>query len=188
MWTPRIIDVLEGFGVRGTFFVVGERADRARDVVSALATAGHEVANHSWSHRSLWFCGPQRTSSEIARCHDLLGELTGAAPRYFRPPWGMVNAAMFGVLRRLDERCVFWSIQPEGLRPQSADDQVASVVRRARAGAIVDLHDAEGVTGAPGRLVDALPPMIAALREAGYDLVPLRELLVTPPAAPRRSA
>ena len=172
--------MLEGFGVRGTFFLVGERADRARDVVNALAVAGHEVANHSWSHRSLWFCGPRRTSSEIVRCHELLGEVTGTAPRYFRPPWGMVNAAMFGTLRRVDERCVFWSVQSEGLRPQSADQQVASVVQRVRAGAIVDLHDAEGLAGAPERLAQALPPMIAALREAGYALVTLGELLGEP--------
>jgi peptidoglycan/xylan/chitin deacetylase (PgdA/CDA1 family) len=96
---------------------------------------------------------------------------------------------MFPTLRRVDERCVFWSIQPEGLRPRSAGRQVACVLQRARAGAIVDLHDAEGVAGAPGRLVDALPPMIAALREAGYDLVTLGELLAAPPreAPARRS-
>ena len=89
----------------------------------------------------------------------------------------MVNAAMFGALRRHGERCVFWSIQPEHLRPAPAAQQARDVLRRAHPGAIVDLHDAEGVRGAPGRLLTALPLMIDGLREAGYDFATVSELL-----------
>lgn len=176
-WTPRILEVLGQRGVRGTFFLVGARAARGPDVARAIAAAGHEIGNHSWSHRSLWLCGPRRTAVEIGRAHTLLTDLTGQAPRYFRPPWGMVNAAMFGALRRYGERCVFWSIQSEGLRRQPASTQAAFVVRRARPGAIVDLHDAEGVPGAPARLCQALPLMIDGLRAAGYDFATVAELL-----------
>jgi hypothetical protein len=89
----------------------------------------------------------------------------------------MVNAAMFGALRRHGEQCVLWSIQPEGLRPVSAAEQVREVLRRAHPGAIVDLHDAEGTRGAPVRLVAALAPVIDGLREMGYELVTVGELL-----------
>jgi peptidoglycan/xylan/chitin deacetylase (PgdA/CDA1 family) len=89
----------------------------------------------------------------------------------------MVNAAMFPALRRVGERCVFWSIQPEGRRPAPAERQVAHVLGRAHAGAIVDLHDAEGTPAAPGRLVHALPPMLDGLRERGYALTTVGELL-----------
>ena len=65
---------------------------------------------------------------------------------------------------------VFWSIQPEGLRPAPAEAQVAHVVGRAHPGAIVDLHDAEGTPGAPSRVLAALPAMIDGLRAAGYSL------------------
>jgi len=97
--------------------------------VRAIAGAGHEVGSHGWSHTSLWLCGPRRTETEIARTKNLLGYLTGAPPALFRPPWGMVNAAMFSALRRHRQRCVFWSIQPEGLRPAPAEAQVAHVLR-----------------------------------------------------------
>ncbi|MGH7325856.1 MAG: polysaccharide deacetylase family protein [Candidatus Rokuibacteriota bacterium] len=176
-WTPRILESLASRGARGTFFLVGQRAARAPDVVRAIALAGHEVANHSWSHRSLWLSGPARTEVEIGRSHLLLSELTGREPRHFRPPWGMVNAAMFVALRRWKERCVFWSIQPEGLRPRVAAGQAAHVIRRAHPGGIVDLHDAEGVAAAPTRLLEALPAMIDGLRDAGYTLVTVAELL-----------
>jgi peptidoglycan/xylan/chitin deacetylase (PgdA/CDA1 family) len=176
-WTPRILESLAGYGVPATFFLVGTRAARTPEVVRAIADSGHEIANHSWSHRSLWLCGPRRTEDEVARAHDLLGEISGRAPRHFRPAWGMVNAALPRALRRAGERCVFWSIQPEGLRPQPPASQAACVLGRAHPGAIVDLHDAEGVTGAPARLTEALPAMIEGLRAAGYNLVSLADLL-----------
>jgi peptidoglycan/xylan/chitin deacetylase (PgdA/CDA1 family) len=176
-WTPRVLDVLAHHGLRASFFLVGERAARAPEVVRAIAVAGHEIGNHGWSHTSLWLCGPRRTEREIGQSHTLLRDLTGHAPRHFRPPWGMVNAAVFRVLARLGERCVFWSIQPEGLRPVTGPEQAERVLRRAHPGAIVDLHDAEGTVGAPGRLLQALDPMIRRLREAGYGFATVEELL-----------
>ena len=175
-WTPRVLDILAGAGARGTFFVVGERAARAVKVVRAIADAGHEVASHGWSHRSLWFCTPRRTADEVSQTHDLIAAVTGREPRYFRPPWGMLNAALFLALRRHRLRCVLWSIQPEGLRPAAAGTQVAHVLSRAHPGAIVDLHDAEGTPRAPERLCNALPDMIAGLRRNGFELTTLTEL------------
>lgn len=184
VWTPRVLDLLARQAVRATFFLVGARAARHPEVVRAIAAGGHELANHSWSHRSLWLLGPRRTAEEIGRAHDLLADLTGRPPRFFRPPWGMLNAAMFGALRRHGERCVLWSVQPEGLRARPAAAQARFVLDRAHAGAIVDLHDAEGLPGAPARLAAALPGMIDGLRARGYRLATVSELL-EPPAGPR---
>jgi len=176
-WTPRVVAALAERGVRGTFFLVGERAMRAPEAVRAIVTGGHEVASHGWSHRSLWLCGPRRTADEIDRAQDALATLSGTTPRFFRPPWGMVNAAMFPLLRARYVRPVFWSIQPEGLRPTPAGAQAAHVVARAHPGAIVDLHDAEGTSGAPERLLAALPAMIDGLRAADYAFATVGELL-----------
>jgi peptidoglycan-N-acetylglucosamine deacetylase len=176
-WTPRLLDALGAADVRATFFLIGERAARSPALVRRMAAEGHEIANHSWSHRSLWLCGPRATADEIERAHARLADLAGEPPRHFRPPWGMVNAAMFATLRRVDERCVFWSIQPEGQRPRPAADQVAYVLARAHAGAIVDLHDAEGTRGAPARLLAAFPALLGGLRERGYALTTVADLL-----------
>jgi peptidoglycan-N-acetylglucosamine deacetylase len=176
-WTSRVLDILAAHGVRATFFLVGQRAAREPATVRAIAGAGHEIGSHGWSHASLWLCGPRRTEREIAQTKHLLGYLAGTPPALFRPPWGMVNAAMFSALRRHGQRCVFWSIQPEGLRPASALAQVAHVLRRAHPGAIVDLHDAEGTPGAPARLAAALPAMIDGLAAAGYGFATVGELL-----------
>jgi peptidoglycan/xylan/chitin deacetylase (PgdA/CDA1 family) len=176
-WTPRVLELLARHQVAATFFLVGARAARAPQVVRAMAAAGHEVANHSWSHPSLWLCGPRRTADEIGRSHALLADLAGQAPRHFRPPWGMLNAALVPALGRHGERCVLWSIQPEGLRPQPPAAQAAHVVRRAHPGAIVDLHDAPGLRGAPARLLEALPRMLDGLAQAGYRFLTVSDLL-----------
>jgi peptidoglycan-N-acetylglucosamine deacetylase len=186
-WTPRIADLLAARGVRATFFLVGQRADASPASVRAVVDAGHEIGSHGWSHRSLWLCGPRRTADEVLRAQERLADLSGVAPRLFRPPWGMVNAALFGVLRGAALRCVLWSIQPEGLRPRTAFAQAEHVLARAHPGAIVDLHDAEGVAGAPERLAAALSPMIDGLRERGYALTTVTDLLENGHGHPTRA-
>ena len=177
VWTQRALEVLDQHGAKATFFLVGERARAHPEVVRAMVKAGHEIGAHGLCHRNLWWCSPGKTGEEIRRGVEILEELTGRMVRDFRPPWGMVNLAVYPWLRRLGLRCVLWSVQPEGLRPRSAADQAAYVLARARPGAIVDLHDAEGTPGAPARLLAALPAMLDGLRGAGYDLVTVAELL-----------
>ncbi len=89
----------------------------------------------------------------------------------------MLNASLLSVLRRLDERCVLWSVQPEGLWPVEPEILLGHVLTRAHPGAIVDLHDTEGTRGAPRRLSAALRPMLERLTDAGYELVTVGELL-----------
>ena len=176
-WTPRVLDVLAREGVRATFFLIGQRARRAPEQARRIADSGHDLGNHTWSHPSLWRCGPGHTEREIADGHVAIADAAGAPPRFFRPPWGKTNLAMFGVVRELGTPGVFWTVQPESRRPVVAAEQTRRGLARARAGAIYDLHDADGVPGAGRRLVEYLPALIAGLRAQGYALVPLRELL-----------
>jgi len=175
--TPRVLDILAAHRVTATFFLIGERAARNRTLVRRLTESGHELGNHGWSHQSLWLAGPRRTVDEVRRSYETIAGIAGAPPRFFRPPWGMTNLALFPILRELGTPCVFWTVQTEGRRPAPAPVQVSRALRRARPGAIFDLHDADGVPGAGERLVAALPSMIEGLRAGGYALAPLRDLL-----------
>ena len=176
-WTARVLDVLAREGVRAAFFLIGQRARRVPEQARRIAGSGHDLGNHTWSHPSLWRCGPAHTECEIADGHAAIADAAGAPPRFFRPPWGKTNLAMFGVARELGTPCVFWTVQPESRRPVEPAEQARRGLARARAGAIYDLHDADGVPGAGRRLVEYLPALIAGLRAQGYALVPLRELL-----------
>ena len=175
--TPRVLDALAEHGVRGAFFLIGRRAAASPAIVRRILGEGHDLGNHTWSHRSLWLCGPRATRREVLDGHDAIAQAAGQPPRYFRAPWGMTNLALFPLLRRLTTPCVFWSVQPEGRRPAEPTRQIARCARRARPGAILDLHDADGVPGAGARLAGALPGIVGTLRAQGLALVPLRDLL-----------
>ena len=175
--TPRVLDLLAAHGAKATFFLIGERAARAGALVRRIAAAGHDLGNHTWSHRSLWLSGPAETGRQVRQGHDAIAQVAGAAPRFFRPPWGMTNLALFAVLRGLGTPCVFWTTQTEGRSPASPGLQVQRARRRVGPGSILDLHDADGVRGAGARLVEALPAMIGMLAAEGYSLAPLRDLL-----------
>lgn len=175
--TPRVLDILAAHRVTATFFLIGERVVTNGSLVRRIVEAGHDLGNHGWRHQSLWLAGPRRTADEVRRSYETIVAIAGVPPRFFRPAWGMTNLALFPVLRQLGTPCVFWTVQTEGRRPAPAAAQVRRALRRARPGAIFDLHDADGVPGAGERLVAALPSMIEGLRADGYALAPLRDLL-----------
>jgi hypothetical protein len=109
---PRYLEVLGQRGIRGTFFVVasdldggGLAARAARTLVTQLAAAGHEIANHSYSHPyELGRLGPLQVREEIGRAHGLIGDLVGAAPRGFRAPGYDLSPLLLDEIERLGYR------------------------------------------------------------------------------------
>ena len=83
-WTPIVLDLLARQYVRATFFLIGERARRAPEIVRAIADGGHEIGNHSWSHRALALRSTPH-AQRVLRAHEALAALTGRPPRFFRP-------------------------------------------------------------------------------------------------------
>jgi peptidoglycan/xylan/chitin deacetylase (PgdA/CDA1 family) len=176
-WTPRVLDVLAREGIRAAFFLVGVRAAAAPAIVRRMSEEGHDLGNHTFGHRNLWRLGRAGTRAEVADGHAAIADAGGTPPRFFRPPWGITNPFLAPALAARGTPCVFWSAQTEGLRPAGPSVQVARALGGAWSGAILDLHDADGVPGAGGRVVGALPAMIAGLRRRGYAMVPLRDVL-----------
>jgi peptidoglycan-N-acetylglucosamine deacetylase len=175
--TPRLLRLLATRGIRATFFLIGERAARHPGVVRAIADGGHEVGNHTWRHRNAWLLTPAAAAREITEGARILGEILGRPPRLFRPPWGIVSAATLATARRLGLITVLWSIQHEGLRPRAPAAQLRHLTDRLHDGAIVDLHDAPGLVGAPERLLATMPGLLDVLDRRGYAAVPVGELL-----------
>lgn len=175
--TPRLLRLLAARGVRATFFLIGERAARHPEIVRAIVAEGHEIGNHTWHHRNAWFLGPAATERELSGGARILANLAGRVPTLYRPPWGIVNVPALLTARRAGLTTVLWSIQPEGLRPRSPSDQLDYCASRLHDGAIVDLHDAPGLPGAPQRLLDLMPGLLDLLADWGYTAVPVGTLL-----------
>ncbi|MBI4012621.1 MAG: polysaccharide deacetylase family protein [Candidatus Rokubacteria bacterium] len=175
--TPKLLRLLAARDARATFFLIGARAVRRPDVVRAIVAEGHEIGNHTWHHRNAWFLGPRATEEEVVGGARVLADITGVLPVLYRPPWGIVNVAALGAARRAGFTPVLWSVQPEGLRARAPGEQLRHCARHLGDGAIVCLHDAPGLPGAPERLLRLIPGLLELLADRGYAAVPVGALL-----------
>ena len=169
--TPAVLDLLARQGVRATFFVVGARAEAHPELVRRMATEGHVVGNHSYTHswrfplRSLG-----RTVEELRRTGEVLHRITGRQPRLFRPPFGVTNPTIARAVRRLGLDPVGWSIRSLDTMGQSPERVAARILRRLHPGAVILLHDR---CAGSERLVGLL---VEGLRSRGLEPVTLPEL------------
>ena len=176
--TPQFLDVLAELDVRATFFVLGGLLERAPTLAREMAAAGHELAVHGWDHRPMLLRGPRSTHDHLARPRDLVVEITGRAPRFVRPPHGILSAGLLVAARRLDLSPVLWSAWGRDWTAEATPGSVlGTLAPDLCGGATVLLHDCD-CTSAPGAwrsALGALPGIAARCDDAGLRLGPLAE-------------
>ncbi|NMH98398.1 polysaccharide deacetylase family protein [Pseudonocardia acidicola] len=187
--TPAVLSVLEALDVRATFFVLGAELARRPELGRAVCAAGHELAVHGWDHR--WLLGRPfpRVREDLARCRDLVADLTGRPPVWFRPPYGVLTGDALLAARSLGLRPVLWTAWGrDWAATATARSVVEAVTPGLSGGATLLLHDADHAS-APGawRSTVAALPHIAALAAArGLAPGPLSEHGVGAPRGPSR--
>jgi peptidoglycan/xylan/chitin deacetylase (PgdA/CDA1 family) len=146
-WTPRLLDLLARRDVRATFFLVGSRAQAEPELVRQIAAAGHLIGNHSWTHLNLALAPARRIEEQLSRSSDTLAQLTGAPPRFFRPPFVARRPETLRIARRLGLVPVLWNAMTSDWKNPSADaianrltNKIDRLYRRGQAANIV-LHD-----------------------------------------------
>ena len=130
MWTPRLLDILARHNVRATFFMLGNRAEAQPELVRRIAAAGHLIGNHSWSHPNLSRSSSSCIREELQRTQVALEQRTGAAVRYFRPPFGARRPAVFRIARELGLTPVLWNAMTSDWSEPSAE-RIANRLTRA---------------------------------------------------------
>ena len=182
--THRLITTLQRNHATATFFVLGHRAKRHRDVIARIAATGNEIGNHTYTHRVL-LKGKAPVARELRATNAVLRKVTGARPYLFRAPRGVVTPHVTDAVRRAAMMSVGWDLDsrdwtPRGSRPARIFARVAS---RIHPGAIVLMHD-----GSPSAhaTADALPRILRMLRNRGYGTVTVSDLLAPACADPGR--
>lgn len=182
--TERILESLERERVPAAFFLVGAAVRRHPELARRVAGTGHEIGNHTRSHRKLHRLGRAAIREEIIGGHRDIVEITGEIPRAFRAPHGYRNPLVAQVTRRLRYRTFGWTFGVWDSDRPPAEEIRRRVRAKLRPGAIILLHDGDGYDpegsqpqGDRTATAEALPGIIADARAAGYAFHPLAELL-----------
>jgi peptidoglycan/xylan/chitin deacetylase (PgdA/CDA1 family)/uncharacterized membrane protein YbhN (UPF0104 family) len=180
--TPRILDALREAGKKATFFVLGRHAEAHPEIVRRIVEEGHEVANHTYSHRILVFASRRTIADELWRTQEVLEACGADHLRYFRAPHGFRNPLVVRTCRRLGYQVVGWTKGVFDTALPGADVIVKRSVAAIRPGAVLLLHDADGNgSGSRAQTADALPAILRAIDDAGLASVTLGELAALAP-------
>ena len=174
--TPQILDILDEYNIRATFFVIGQNAARNMDVLKDIHARGHEIGNHSWSHKYMPKISKRSKESEILKTEELLIDVFGEHTPIFRPPYGAVKTQDKQLIDSLGYKIVNWSVDTRDWAGTSGDQMMKYVKQQLKPGGIILMHNS-GNTKAVKNTVDTLPIMIDWLIEQGYEFATVTEIL-----------
>ena len=174
--TDSLVAVLRARGVRATFFVTGRELAAAPAAGRALVAAGHELGNHTYSHRRMVLASPAAVRREVERTDALIRAAGARGPIYVRPPYGAKLVALPFYLWRTGRTTLMWDVEPDSYPEVAASPEriVAHVLARVRPGSVVLLHPwyrARATSRA------AVPLLIDSLRARGYQVTTAGGLL-----------
>ena len=163
----RLLDLLEKWNVRATFFHVGELVEKHPDNILRKYRMGCEIGNHTWSH----LYGDEVTKEDILRTSAAISEITGEKPNCFRSPGGYTNGFIREICRKEGMPLYFWSVDPEDWKDRDAEIIYDRVMNRVKDGDIVLLHEIYEST------ILAVERIIPELLDRGWQLVTCDELI-----------
>ena len=191
-YTPKLLDLLKRHGAKGTFFVVGENAEKYPDIVERIHREGHILGIHNYVHHMNWFMRPSTVKRQIRQTSDVIERITGTKPLYYRPPWGIVNVFDYSKLGHL--QIVLWtSLFGDWKKRIGADKLYRRMKRKLKPGEVFLLHDCGSTFGAdrdaPENTISAVERILNDGRKLGYRFIGIDEMIeATERAKNRRKA
>lgn len=170
-YTVPILEKLEKHHVKATFFVCGDWMERNAEGYKKIFDGKHEIANHSYSHIHMDKLSDEEVLTEIDRVQQLSRKLVGKEGRWFRFPYGKRDERLCRLVHKKKMRSVGWTIDTRDWENISAEEILRNVMENVKDGDIVLMHTLGEHT------VEALDLLIPALKESGYKMVKLSELI-----------
>lgn len=168
--TPHILQTLEDYNAKATFFMLSQNAKNYPDIAKQVADAGHEVANHSVTHANLNTLGNSRIEEEVTVSLKQIEEATDVTPTSFRPPYGEFNQTVIDHAENSDQAIIMWSVDTLDWKFREAKS-ILEHTKQVTNGSIVLMHDIHQTTA------DALPQIMEYLSNEGFEFVTVAELL-----------
>ena len=184
--TPAVLDLLDAHGARATFFCIARHAQAHPQLCREIVRRGHSVQNHSHQHRhNFSLLGMRGFAREIEKAQDVLSQITGERPRFFRAPAGLRNPFLAPVLQRLDLQLVSWTRRGFDTVRAEPERVLARLTHRLAAGDILLLHDGNVAHTAAGQpvVLAVLPTLLQRFAQSGLRCVTLPDAARPEPAA-----
>lgn len=163
-WTPRVLDLLAEQSLQATFFIVGRFAIEHPELVRRIASHGHAVGNHTWSHRHPWAVSAAVARQEVRAGTQAIADIIGKAPVFFRPPHGRLRRCMLEEIEREGQTLVLWDRSAVDWGPFGLADKILRRLDAVQDGDIVLMHDSGRGINRPDELVKVLPTFLASLK------------------------
>ena len=178
--TPQVLDLLDQFGARASFFCIGAQAQRYPELCREIVRRGHTVENHSQHHYFHFSAfSPRRMAREIESGADSLAAITSQRPQFFRPTAGLRSPFLEPILARHGLHLASWTRRGFDTRCRDADAVTRRLTRHLAAGDILLLHDGHAARTASGQpvILAVLPRVLEAAAAAGLTPITLRAAL-----------
>ena len=177
-YTDHLLDVLREFNAKATFFTIGENVKDNIETTRRMIAEGHELGNHSYSHKKLVNVGFKTICSEIQKTDDLLSDLGVQSKIHFRAPYGLKRIRLPWELARKQKTNVLWDVDPKDYETADPEKIANSIVTNIRPGSIVLLHDGDGDGNADRtQTVAATKIVLEKLQQEGYQFKTVSELM-----------
>ena len=170
--TIPILDILDKYNVKTTFFLVGGWVDKYPEMLKEIVSRGHEIGNHSDTHPHMSQQSEADIRKELHNMSDKVEKLTGVRPTLFRPPYGDYNNRVVTVSRAEGYECVQWSIDSLDWKDRGTADIIKQCTYRVQPGDIVLFHNDSN------DIVNALPTVIEHYQQLGYTIIPVSQILL----------
>lgn len=170
--TMDILDILDEYGVKTTFFLVGIWVERYPELVKEIIARGHEIGNHSTSHPQMSKLSEEKIREELKITSDRVQQLTGVRPTLFRPPYGDYNDKVVTVSRAEGYECVQWNVDSLDWKNRGTQDLISQATKNNKPGDIVLFHNDSQY------IVEALPTILKTYQNAGFTIIPVSEILL----------
>lgn len=169
-YTAHLLDILDQYGAKATFFLIGSKVSGQASVVRSIQARGHQLGNHSWSHPELPKLSVDQIAGEIDRTNEAIRQATGVKPNILRPPYGAVNGVFLEQLRARGMSSILWSVDTRDWADRNSQIVCSRAVAGARPGAVILMHDIHQTS------VNAVPCILSSLKQQGYSFVTIQRL------------
>lgn len=180
-WTLRLLDVLDRYSAKATFFVLGKFVAERPEIARELVARGHELGIHTWDHPNLIFCSPSKVRSQIERTQQVIFDTTGYRCTLMRPPFGARTPLTLRLIRRLGLTPVMWNVTCYDWKPTTPERILHHVERQMRGGDVILMHDGGYLKmGADrGHSVRATELILRKYKGEGYGFATVSQMITT---------